>query len=181
MIGFISIAILISKKNPLYDTALNFKIFSLPVVCAFLAVVIGRYGWIMTQNLMKKERYLPAEINGISMIGSGFFALMTTFMIGDAAPLNVCLHHKVIIPLIYTVVIGNLIAYTIYAYSLKRLPVTLVSFLGFSVPIFSHFYGYLVLQEPLTWQFFVATSCACFGLIIYTRAKQAEAAVETGG
>jgi len=169
MIGFASIMILISAKNPIYDAAFSIKLFSLPVVCALLAVIIGRYGWIMTQDLIKKERYQPAEINGISMISSGLIALVASFFMNEIAPLQICLSKQVVIPLIYTVVIGNLIAYTIYAYSLKRHPVTLVSFLGFSVPIFSHFFGYIALGEPLSWKFFVATSCACFGLLLYSK------------
>ena len=161
-IGFMSILLLISAKHPI----LGFNI-SLPVLCALGAVVIGRYGWILTQKLLKKDRYKPAEINGISMLGSGVFALMTSFFMGDKMAFDVCFNQTNIGFMLYTIIIGNIVSYTMVAYFLKHHPVTLVSFLGFSVPIFAHFYGWMFLQEPLSWQFFIAVMCASLGFILY--------------
>jgi drug/metabolite transporter (DMT)-like permease len=167
LIGFVSIAVLLSSKHPIFDEALHFKIFSLPVLAAFGSVIIGRYGWILTQGLLKQHRYHPAEINGISMLGSGIFAFCTAFLTGDIVSLTSVLNLKMMGLFGYTVIIGNIIAYTMIAHFLKYNPVTLISFLGFSVPIFSHFYGWIFLNEPLSWKFFLAVFCALIGFLIY--------------
>lgn len=171
VIGFVSITILISSKSSI-DEAFNYKLFSLPILCAFFAVVIGRYGWIMTQKLLKAERYQPAEINGITMLGSGLFALVSSFSLGQAASLEVCFSYRTLGFLAYTVIVGNLIAYNMYAYFLKMHKVTLISFLGFSVPIFSHFFGHFFLNEPLSLPFFVTVILASIGLRIYATEKE---------
>ncbi|NGX31146.1 MAG: S-adenosylmethionine/S-adenosylhomocysteine transporter [Chlamydiae bacterium] len=161
-IGFLSILLLVSAKHPILG--LN---ISMPVLYAFGAVVIGRYGWILTQKLLKKDRYHPAEINGISMLASGVFALMTSFFMGNEMAFDVCFNQTNIGFMLYTIIIGNIISYTMIAYFLKHHPVTLVSLLGFSVPIFTHFYGWMFLQEPLSWQFFIAVLGASLGFMIY--------------
>jgi len=179
-IGFFAITLLISTRHTAYGDIFDLsKLFTWPVLAALGAVVIGRYGWILTQSLLQRSRYEPAELNGISMLGSGCFALITSFATGSAAPLSIWASPQMLFLITYTVVIGNLIAYTMYANFLKKYPVTLVSFLGFSVPIFSHFYGWMVLEEPLSWKFFLATSIAALGLVIYSREKSKETKVET--
>ena len=174
LIGFVSIILLLSSKHPILDEAIRYKIFSLPVLAAIGAVIVGRYGWILTQKLLQKHRYQPAEINGISMLGAGIFAFATAFFTGDIVSINSILNLKMMGLFSYTVIIGNIIAYTMVAYALKHNPVTLVSVLGFSVPIFSHFYGWLFLHEPLSWKFFIAVVCALIGFMIYKSPLRSE-------
>lgn len=171
-LGFFAITLLMSTRHTaLGDIFDPSKLLSWPVLAALAAVIIGRYGWILTQSLLKKERYTPAELNGVSMLGSGILALSTSYITGQAAPLSIWVSPQMLGLLAYTVVIGNLVAYTMYAHFLKKYPVTLISFLGFSVPICSHFYGWMVLDEPLSWKFFLATAIAAYGLVIYSKEK----------
>lgn len=178
-LGFLAIALLVSvRQTALGDIFDLSKLFSWPVAAAVGAVIIGRYGWIVTQALLRKERYLPAEINGISMLGSGLIALPTSAFIGEWAPMHAWVNWTVGLPLLYTIIVGNLLAYTIYVSALKKYPVTLISFLGFTVPLCAHFYGWLILDEPLSWKFFLATAVASLGVLIYSkgqRTKPAEA------
>ena len=171
--GFLSIFVLISSKNPL-DEGFYFKLVSLPILSAIGAVVIGRYGWILTQKLLQANRYEPAEINGITMLVSGLCALIASIVTKEVAPLSIFLDYRTIGLLAYTVVVGNLIAYNMYAYFLKMHKVTLISFLGFIVPIFSHLYGRLFLSEPLSLKFVIAVILACIGLRIYSVKKVTE-------
>lgn len=170
-IGFVSIALLLSSKHPLFEQVGQFKLFSLPVLAAFSAVIIGRYGWIITQKLLKLERYQPPEINGISMLISGMLAMTTSIATATTPSMDVLMSSSVLLPLAYTVIVGNLIAYNLYAYFLKMYKVTLISFIGFTIPIMSHFYGHLILNEPLSWKFFITVGIASLGLRIYSSEK----------
>lgn len=176
-LGFCAVTLLVSIRHTAYGDIFDFtKLFSWPVAAAFGSMVIGRYGWIVAQSLLRKERYAPAEINGVTMLGAGMIALVTSAFLGQAAPVETWLNVNVGLPILWTVVVGNLLAYTIYVTSLKRLPVTLISFLGFTVPIASHFYGWFWLSEPLSWKFFLSTAVASLGVLIYAREQREETA-----
>lgn len=171
-LGFIAVTLLVSIRHTAYGDIFDFsKLFSWPVAAAFGSMVIGRYGWIVAQSLLRKERYAPAEINGVTMLGSGVIALTVSGFLGEIAPIGTWVNFSVGMPILWTVVVGNLLAYTIYVSSLKHFPVTLVSFLGFTVPIAAHFYGWFLLGEPLSWKFFLATAVASLGVLIYSREK----------
>lgn len=178
-IGFCAVTLLVSIRHTAYGDIFDFhKLFSWPVLAAFGSMVIGRYGWIVAQSLLRKERYAPAEINGVTMLGSGMIALIAAGFLGEIAPTAIWINWEVGLPILYTVVVGNLLAYTMYATALKKYPVTLVSFLGFTVPIAAHFYGWLILNEPLSWKFFLATGVASAGVLIYS-SEQREKAVNS--
>jgi len=51
--------------------------------------------------------------------------------------------------LIYTVIGGNLIGFTLYSHLLKKHSATFVSLAGFSMPLFVYFFGWLILGEQL--------------------------------
>ena len=55
------------------------SIFSFPEIAAFLAMAIGRVGWMFVQQLLRKERYTPAEANGLLMSISGALAFIIPF------------------------------------------------------------------------------------------------------
>lgn len=176
-LGFFAVTLLVSIRHTAYGDIFDFtKLFSWPVAAAFGSMVIGRYGWIVAQSLLRKERYAPAEINGVTMLGSGIIALVASSLLGEIAPLHTWVNFAVGLPILWTVFVGNLLAYTIYVTSLKRYPVTLVSFLGFTVPVAAHFYGWALLGEPLSWKFFLATAVASLGAVIYSREKRERAA-----
>ena len=66
--------------------------------------------------------------------------------------------------LFYTVIIGNLIAYNLYAHLLKHNSATLMSLAGFTIPIYVSLMGYFLLGEPVTWMLVVAAVCMLVGV-----------------
>ena len=139
-----------------------------PELVAFTAVAIGRYGWIMAQRLLKAHRYNPAELNGIIMTGSGLVALPLSWQIESSAwQISFFTEPSILAMIAYTTIIGNVIAYTMYAHNLKRYSVNFVSLAGFSTPLFVSFYGWLILKEQLTGMFFIATVLTFIGVILF--------------
>lgn len=140
-----------------------------PQIAAFLAVAIGRYGWILIQMLLKKGHYTPIQINSITMLASGAFSLITSLFLEPVNSIAVTNYHSFLALLLYTVIIGNVLSLTMYANLLKNYSATLLSLAGFSVPLFVHLYGWLFLHETLSINFLLALGLTFLGLLIFSK------------
>lgn len=167
MIGFSGIA-LITITNTSPEIGWHaWSIFSYPELASLTCVFIGRCGWIMIRSLVRKERYTPLEVNGLSMVGSGSLALITATCLGQWNHISIPSIPLFTILFVYTVFIGNVIGYTLYASVIKHVNFTLVSLAGFTIPIFVSFIGWLFLHEPISMSFFVATAAVFAGLVVF--------------
>lgn len=167
MLGFAGAVILCFSHSPIESTFYNFLIFSLPELAAFAAVAIGRYGWICAQMTMKRDRYTPPELNGIMMLVSGIIALSASYFVDDISITQIPLTPSFLSLLAYTVVIGNVVAYTMYAQFLKAYSANFVSLAGFSVPIFVTVYGRVFLNEAITLNLVISAALILVGVIIF--------------
>ena len=145
IIGFTgTLVFLYSHRPPASEQELMaWWVFSYPEIAALLAMAIGRLGWMFVQQLIRKERYTAPEVNGLLMTISGILAFIMPFISAgiitllsfvplinhylpsytflDAASL---LHLNItpetnlsiiVYAVIYTIVVGNVIGYTMYA------------------------------------------------------------------
>jgi drug/metabolite transporter (DMT)-like permease len=69
--------------------------------------------------------------------------------------------------LAYTTIIGNGLAYTLYAHGLKQYSANFVSLAGFSVPLFVTIFGALFLGESLSLSFFAAVAVTACGVLLF--------------
>jgi len=183
VIGFLGIMLLLLAKSPIEEPLLAWFEISWPELALLGSVAIGRYGWILIRSLLKKERYSSTEINGLSMFLSGFLALIFSYTIsllvkyGITIPgfLNaIVAQPKNTISLItlstlfpYTVIVGNIFGYGLFAYCLKKYNLTFISLAGFSIPLFVTLIGWIFLQEPITITFALSTIIIFAGLVIF--------------
>ncbi|MFA6066508.1 MAG: DMT family transporter [Candidatus Babeliaceae bacterium] len=142
-------------------------VISYPELAAIIAIAISRYGWLLAQKMLKNERYMPSELNGLMMLFGGCYALLAAFFIESDSLSTLCFTPKFTALFAYTVIVGNVIAYGMYATFLKNYTATFVSLVGLSVPLFVHLYGPLVIGEPLSPYFFTALSITFCGLYIF--------------
>ncbi len=73
-IGFAGVILLLQVDLGIEQFQGNIFNISLAECAAFAAMVIGRYGWILAAQFLKKGRYSSMELNGISMTSSGIIA-----------------------------------------------------------------------------------------------------------
>lgn len=167
---------MLMATSPLEETMMALSIISYPELAALAAVALSRYGWILAQNLLKKERYAPAELNGLMMIIGGMYAAGTSFYSQTYKDLSVALFTpKVLILLAYTIIIGNMLGYTLLGKSLKKYSSTFISLTGFCVPLFVQFFGSLFIHEPISWHFFAALGITVAGILLfYLQESQSE-------
>lgn len=184
VIGFLGMVILLLGSSPLEEQLHAFGILSWPEIAALLAVIISRWGWIQGQQLLKREHLTPTQFTIGTMALGGFFSLMLAFLRGTTniislnraefpflqkVPLSLLSASQQLgLFLAYTIVIGNMIGYTLYAHVLKRYSVTFIALAGFSIPLLVQALGTLFLGEPLSLIFFLAFCVTFCGVLLFS-------------
>lgn len=166
-LGFLGVMLLMTGGSLPEQSLHAWLIFSWPELAAFGAVVVGRYGWILVRSLLKKERYKPTEINGLSMLVSGVLALVTSFFIDPISSITIPSVSTFLFFFAYTIVAGNIFGYGLFAYCIKHYRLTFVSLAGFSIPLFVTLIGWAFLGEQLSLLFAASAAIIFSGLLLF--------------
>ena len=192
ILGFSGTLILLASSGQ--NEMIVWSIFSYPEISALLAMSIGRLGWMFVQQVLRKETYTAPEINGLLMSLSGILAFVMPFLLALGRALVGLTLFDTLLPsytftdatsflqiipstgistpfiflvLIYSIVIGNVVGYTMYANFLKHHSATFVSLAGFSVPLYVYLFSAVLLKEPLSLNFLAASAVTFVGLLIF--------------
>ena len=186
IIGFFGLLPLVYAQTPLEFTLFSF--ISLQEVSLFIAVISSAYAWLVFKDLTTKQ-YSPVTINGFGMLFGGIAALLTSFIIEGVPQIHYpIVSHDILLPYVQSIVpfvyipivlasiyigllilISNIICYNLYGFLLNKYSPTLISFAGFTTPLFAVLFGLIVLGEVITWHFFVALSASTLGLYLFYR------------
>ncbi len=176
LLGFAGMMILIYGSTPLEETW--FSIVSYPEFAAFFAIVLSRFGWIQAQQLLKKEHFTPVQLNILLMSIGGVISLTSAYLLGltsigtlpDLPVLNM-------LPLSpsgqlgfflgWTILMGNVLGYTLYGYALKKYSTTFIPLAGFMIPLLVQLFGWLLLGEALSLLFFIACGVTFLGVLLF--------------
>ena len=171
-VGFIGTMMVLFMISPNEQTLMAGSVFSYPELAALGAMAIGRLGWILVQKLLKKDRYSVPEINGVTMLVSGLGSLALAIYWQEVSLSQLSFsHYKLLVALAWTIIVGNVFGYSLYAHALRVHSATFVALTGFSVPIFVYLFGWLILGEPLSAYFMCATFVTFIGLLIFYHAE----------
>ncbi len=183
VIGFAGMMVLVFGSSPLEEQLKAFSVVSYPELAVFLAILLSRLGWIMVQQLLKKDLFGPVQINIMTMSIGGTISLITAYLMHQTSIVSLAESPLTLLQqpplsfispalqltgfLTYTIIIGNMLGYTLYARALKRFSATFVSLTGFSIPLLVHLLGWLFLNEQLSLTFFIACSITFIGMVIF--------------
>jgi len=176
--GVVGALVLAVGSTPLEDVLGGMWIFSLPEISMLVAVVVGRFGWIQAQKYLKSHHALsPLEFNGLVMGVGGLFsivpALWSNLQQGSMCMTVPTFDSMILwIAFAYTVIVGNGIAYTLYATTLKRYSATFISLASLSVPLFVTIFGFILFGEQPTWHVFGALIFFALGLVLFAQATK---------
>ncbi len=185
-IGFLGSLVLITNQLDFTDILIK-----LPEFAIILSITISRFGWMQAQKLLKSDAIRPIQLNAITMTLSGIISLFIALISNktNIISLSNCpitlFNYKIfkylinytgfngvlIFFILYTTIIGNVIAYNLYGHLLKKYSSVYISLLSFSVPIFVYIYGILFLNERLTLRFIIACIITFIGLTIFSCKK----------
>lgn len=172
-IGFLGLLPLIFMKTQQELGTGTFLVFTLAELAGLGMVFCGVLGWIMLKKVMQDYKYTPLVANGLGMIVGGLLTLLHSYFAGEQwTPLPITAMQPFIINTLFMCIISNLIAYNLYGYLLKRFTTTFMSFAGLVTPIFASLFGYLWLNEVVTWHFYVSIMLFSLGLVIFYREER---------
>lgn len=162
--------------------------FSWPELASLTGVVTSRFGWMIAQKSLKKELFSPTQMNTITMLISALLSPLLAYITGEkfwnffkdaslsGAPFsilykfpfsNIGLNGSFFFFIFYTIVIGNIVAYNLYAHVLKRHSAVFVALVSFSIPLYVHLFGCLFLSEHFSWNFLLSCFVTFLGLLIF--------------
>lgn len=143
----------------------EFLFISWPELATLASVALHSYCWIIIRTLVKEKEYTPMMVNGIGMVCGGIIALGTSWYIDGFFPVSQPLFYAKWF--IAVVVISNIICHNLYAYLLRHYTATFMSFAGFMGPLFSTLYAWGLLNERISWHFFLSGVMIFIGLYLF--------------
>jgi drug/metabolite transporter (DMT)-like permease len=167
IIGFLGFTpILLSQTSSEEQTGQLF-FFSWAELSVMMAAICSVYGWIILKQLVNEHQLSPLMANGVSMFVGGALALGHSFAVEDWLPLPVTNFPIFLECTLLLILISNLICYNLYGSLLKSYSATFMSFAGFTTPLFTALFGWLLLGEIVTWPFYLSFVIVLLGLLLF--------------
>ena len=156
----------------LHETPTKIKIFfCLADFFQIMSIVLSRYGWIKAKIILNKENsnFSPQQLNAFTFTISSIFSLIITMIFNGYAGFIINYSWNLLFYMLYTIIVGNMIAYTLYGYLLKKYNITFISLAGLSTPLFVHLLGPILLNEPISLYFFIALGFLFLALYFFNK------------
>lgn len=170
IIGFAGFIPILVTSAPQELMAGHWGFVSLPEFILLISVTSSVCGWLIFKKLMM-QGYSLLVINGYGMTIGGLLALATSFVVEGKPYIGFTnSHEEVMLFIQYTVlmiIIANVIGYNLYGYLLHRYSPTLLSFFGFTTPLFAALYGFIFLGESVSIAFFASVTIVSGGLYLF--------------
>lgn len=168
-IGFLGLVPMIFFKTYEEYNVGIFFVFSFSEIALILSVFFSVLGWVFLKKIVNLG-YSFVFANGFSMFVGGVVILIHSFLFGEIwNPVPVLNFKYFFIYTLITCIISNIICYNLFGYLLKYFSTTFMTFSGLVTPFFASFFGWLFLNEIITWHFFLSISLFSFGLVIFYR------------
>jgi len=166
-VGFIGFLPILLSHTASESEAGQFLIFSWAELAVMAAATFSVYGWITLKQLINENGLSPMMANGMSMLLGGCCALVHSWFVEEWNPLPISNYSVYLECTILLIVISNLICYNLYGYLLKRYSATFISFAGFTTPLFTALFGWLFLDETVSWHFYLSFGIVLSGLLVF--------------
>ena len=176
VIGFLGFIPILLTQSTTEELTGQFFIFSWAEISVVLAATLSVYGWILLKQLVGEAQLSHVFANGASMFIGGSIALIHSALTENWNPLPTSDLGIFIKTTLLLIVVSNLICYNLYGFLLKRYSAVFISFAGFTTPAFTAFFGWLFLNEVVTWPFYLSFFIVIIGMMIfeYDKLKYAE-------
>ena len=158
------LAILLISSS-INDLKSQLFLFSWAEIGIFAEIAAHSYSLIVMRKMVRDSNYSASMTNGIRMFGGGILALFTAFFFETVAPITQL--GTFLGWLFAIIIISNIVCHNLYIYLLKKYSATFLSFTDFLSPIFVAFYGWLFLNETITWHYAASTVLVLAGLSLF--------------
>lgn len=163
--GFIPTLVTSSGETP---TCYHWGFISGAELMLLLSIISSTYGWMVVRKLLREGGYSPILVNGIAMIGGGLLCGLSSIYFENSLQISPVFDKQYcLVMLVAQIIIASGICYNLYAFLLTYYTATFLAFAGFICPLFASFFGWLFLQEMVTWHYFVTMVAVGVGLYLF--------------
>jgi len=168
LLGAIGVIVIFAKDlNITLDV--NFFLGGLCLLGAVVAWSIGSIYWKYKQITVR-----PLMGASLQMLIAGILQTALGFILGEQN--NFQLTQSSTLALAYLIIFGSILGYASYIYSVKNLPLSLVSTYAYVNPIIALLLGWLILDESLTITVFIASGLILVGVALVRKGNAVPAA-----
>ncbi len=167
LIGFAGFLPILLNHTETEELTGQFLFFSWAELSVMMAAICSVYGWIVLKQLVKDNGVSPLSANGLSMFIGGAMALGHSLSVENWNPIPVTHITTYLECTFLLIIISNLICYNLYGILLKSYSATFMSLSGFTTPLFTALFGWLLLGEVITWPFYVSFAVVLVGIMLF--------------
>ncbi len=157
--GFAGIALIF--KDNLADLTNSSYLFG--IIATFIATSCWSFGSVINKKHVSDVN--PIFNSGMQLIFGCIGLFILSLFADDYSHVDL-FQPKVIWNLAYLVIFGSVLAYTLYMYALKELPVGITTLYAYVNPLVAVILGYFILKEQLTWYTALAFATIASGVYI---------------
>jgi drug/metabolite transporter (DMT)-like permease len=136
--------------------------YSMGIALIFIATLTWAIGSLLTQRTIQNSN--PFFNTGLQMLFGGIFCLPFSLAFDNLQ--TITFSQEVIFALGYLIVVGSIGAFSMYAYTLSQLPLTIASLYSYVNPLVAVVLGWLVLAEKLNTQIGIAFLITVAGIYL---------------
>ncbi len=133
------------------------------IIATFIATTCWSLGSVLNKKHVSTTN--PIFNSGLQLMFGSIGLFIGSLLADDYSHVDL-FQPKVIWNLAYLVIFGSVLAYTLYMYALKELPVGITTLYAYVNPLVAVVLGYLVLNEQLTWYTALAFATIAGGVYI---------------
>jgi drug/metabolite transporter (DMT)-like permease len=140
-----------------------------------VALILSPISWAAGSLFAANRARLPADpfvTTGMQMLAGSTVLAVAAILSGEATSVRLeTITTNSIIAFVYLTIVGSLIAFTAYAWVLRRAPLPLIATYAFVNPIVAVVLGWLVLQEAITPRQVLAGAVIVVGVALIVAAR----------
>jgi drug/metabolite transporter (DMT)-like permease len=136
--------------------------YRMGIILIFIATITWAVGSILTKRTIQNSN--PFLNAGLQMFFGGLFCI--PFSVGFDNLNDVVWTSEVVFALSYLIIIGSVTAFSMYAYTLSKLPITIASLYSYVNPLVAVVLGWFVLEEKLNLKIGIAFLVTVTGIYL---------------
>ncbi|HTO14299.1 MAG TPA: EamA family transporter [Edaphocola sp.] len=168
----VNIIIIVGMVLGFLGVAINFKDsigvigqqqYTIGIFAVFIATLAWAFGTVISKRNPKDTN--PIFNSAIQVTAGGI--LLLPFSLAFDNYQNIHLENtQGLLGVLYLIIIGSVLAYTVYMYALKHLPIGVVMIYSYINPLVAILLGWWLANEPLNLYTFISFTCIISGLLV---------------
>ncbi len=166
-IGIIGYLPLLVQDTPTEQALSAVGFLSLPELVFFVTVVFTAYGYVLISQLVKRYRYDPQVITGVSMLVGGALALFISFVTEGSFESTIYDFWPFVYWVGLLILVSNVVGMNLYSVMLKRYSATFISFVGFIAPVFTVAFEWFAYEAVPSFGFCATMAIVFVGIYLF--------------